>query len=102
MKLMPSLAGLGVLLMAFAPGSIGGEPPALADSWAPAEEGGDEVLQHVGPYGLCGTENIYPVAVFYGQYVDPVGNHYHLWRPPAGPPFAELCLRGSELTWKGR
>lgn len=95
-----SFVGLAVLAAIALGLTTGAWGPAVAGSSTAFEAPGTRIDEHVGPYGLCGTRHIYPVAAFYGQYVDQIGNHYHLWRPPAGPPFAELCLPGSDLTWK--
>jgi hypothetical protein len=49
-------------------------------------------------FGLCATANILPVARFHSQYTDPIGNHYHGWIPPAGPPYFVECLSGDSLV----
>jgi hypothetical protein len=77
---------------------------ALVLAWTAAQSAQVEPFErearapvaHVDPsmaeYGLCGTQNIIPTALFLGEYTDRVGHHYHGWLPPAGPPHFELCL----------
>ncbi|MEO8541593.1 MAG: hypothetical protein ABI577_17760 [bacterium] len=40
---------------------------------------------------LCIHHDVYPVARFVDDYTDGIGQHYHGWRPPAGPPFYVQC-----------
>jgi hypothetical protein len=66
------------------------EPPPLAGvAQAPARPP-EPAPAHPG-HPLCIHYDVAPVSYFIDDYYDPVGNHYHGWLPPAGPPFYIQC-----------
>lgn len=90
---------MGIGLLAFAGGrlfSFPGEPglatvqpgvrPPAIDSLSPAAGTSSEEDP-----ALCIHEDVFPVARFIDNYRDGIGQHYHGWRPPAGPPFYVQC-----------
>lgn len=86
-------AGLIVFTASALPGPSGssGQPPganpgihaalALPPEPKPAHPG----------HELCIHYDLLPVTYFVDDYFDPLSNHYHGWRPPAGPPFYVQC-----------
>ena len=61
---------------------VTGPPAATPLTPVAAAHGGDP---------LCIHHDVYPVSRFIDDYYDGIGQHYHGWKPPAGPPFYVQC-----------
>jgi hypothetical protein len=48
--------------------------------------------EHHRGHVLCIHRDILPVSRFHHDYTDSLGNHYHGFLPPAGPPFYVQCF----------
>lgn len=74
----------------------GSRPPAF-DSLSPAAGSPSTGAVHSNGDALCIHQDVYPVAKFVDSYYDGIGQHYHGWRPPAGPPFYVQCPGDGEI-----
>lgn len=97
MKWAPLMA---IGLLAFAGGRLL-SPPVEPGVTANQPGAGPPVIDSLSPvagtsspqdgHALCIHQDVFPVARFVDNYYDGVGQHYHGWRPPAGPPFYVQC-----------
>ena len=56
-----------------------------------AATGVEPVAPAHGGDALCIHYDVFPVTMFYEEYLDGLGHRYHGWQPPAGPPFYVSC-----------
>ncbi len=86
-------AGLIVLTASALPGPSGssGQPQVADLGIRPALALPSEPEPAHPGHELCIHYELLPVTYFSDDYFDPLGNHYHGWRPPAGPPFYVQC-----------
>lgn len=94
-------AGIVVLMASALPGVS--ESPGVSStvgagiSQAPARP--SEPAPAHGGHALCIHYDVLPVTFFVDDYYDPMGNHYHGWLPPAGPPFYVQCEWATAPGW---
>jgi len=96
-----AFAGIIVLMASALPGFS--ESPRLASTvgagspQAPARPS-EPAPAHPGD-ALCIHYDVLPVTYFVDDYYDPMGNHYHGWLLPAGPPFYVQCEWATAPGW---